>query len=153
MFWPLCSLFFGRKNVCNKVKIFNLQFPNSQAARLSLSRGPQDSFVSRKVTKSRQSGKKWQRKRRRKRPQRKKVIDGNCSNCHVYERPQDTKPTERQGRQDGMQGEGAVAAMCTQCDSNLQCEKGSTPNAQCANLQQRGDSAHSLGFLQGAASA
>lgn len=83
----------------------------------------------------------------------KKVIDGNCSNCHVYERSQDTKPTERQGGQDGMQGEGVVAAMCTQCDSNLQCEKGSTPNSQCPNLQQRGDSAYSLGFLQGAASA
>lgn len=34
--------------------------------------------------------------RRGKRLRQKKVIDGNCSNCHVYERPQDTKPTERE---------------------------------------------------------
>lgn len=39
----LASLFFGRKNVCNKVKIFNLQFPNSQALQLS------DSLVDRKT--------------------------------------------------------------------------------------------------------
>lgn len=49
----------------------------------------------------------------------------------------------------GCRGEGAVAAMCTQCDSNLQGEKGSTPNAQCPNLQQRGDSGSLLGLLAG----
>lgn len=66
-------------------------------------RQPQDSFVYRKVTKSQQKKKEGKgssrnEKRKKAMAKEKKVIDGNCSNCHVYERPQDTKPTERERR-------------------------------------------------------
>lgn len=131
----LCSFGQSRKNVCNKVKIFNLQFGDSRGCSAGNHKTvscPEKSrnldWEQKKKTKRRQRQPKWEEE---KGYGKKKVIDGNCSNCHVYERPQDTKPTERETwggrRREGDWGRGKLWLQCARnATAILQSGEGSS---------------------------